>query len=896
MSEITVRNGIEYTQAKLVDSATGRTITKEMPISVLKSFTQNADGSYVVPSAGKGLQVEGKETVDKSVIAEKTSQNVDLASLYKACNVADENQVEFIKFLSEKGINITTNGEVPVDDKSKAKLEQAIGEYNTKNAKPSLHFTEESDPAVLEYCLDNGIIGKDKDGKYVVLDQEKLNKFTKTEKTETEDVTNPVSLDGTTTTQKKHRNKAVDIPDDITTSRKSRKQVKADYEEVIKKQLAEGKHENQKKSIIASSRYDKKIAKEEAKIMKETKGRPVEILKKFMNEGFASEVELSSIQKTLNAAEKDDALLVAAWNNDAKTSGRKPVKSADELNDAQRNTAKYLALEGMDGFNSKALVERMALETVMDGRSEKKIEKDDKWFVENQADRITKAAVTEKKIENTEVHYSKADRKSDSNDPNKTHTDIGKTGRKLVEKAPSTFCDEVSKKDWDENLGPKVTDSQGKVHYFKFNQKKYDKYCDAVVNSSNPEQYAKDNNLTLKEARAEIMRLGTLYDVDGNELNIEEAIGNGNGKVGNGELNDFRHFVEAGGRSIDKNPTNAKRMLNVIKDFGIGYGLGFLTGGLGSVIAGNVAESGMTAAQSLIAPGQTVDIPGYHIEDTVNFKFNGETFTKKIVHDIPADQITTDEQQLIAEGQNYNTSGNNHLKTANNAGLMAGTGAAIYSAINMGKTHAKGHNNDWIINTDIYSDSVDLKKSKLDLNVKQQNKVLTLKGNVAYGLEARDLGLQKKHKLTDEQLESNSAKNKAQHVHVNVGAGEGGIDNYKQPSVIKGPDVSNAKSGKINNYTYSRLDDAQVAEFKAKGMIPQNAEGPFYILDKATNKQGKNIKQQHVEIYQFKGYEAEATNVDGNTYLGFKYILEQFEGLAGNNKRSVNNKAVQNWW
>lgn len=165
-----------------------------------------------------------------------------------------------------------------------------------------------------------------------------------------------------------------------------------------------------------------------------------------------------------------------------------------------------------------------------------------------------------------------------------------------------------------------------------------------------------------------------------------------------------------------------------------------------------------------------------------------------------------------------------------------------------------------------------------------------LKGSIGH---ARDW---EKLKQRGAQTEGNDVKAKAQYViadekgetAVTPDSTLSGVKAYEAPSTIKLRDNTN---GKENTYEYEKISDE---EAKAKGYVPADAEGPFYILKSASDA-NRSLKAKNNEVYSLKLEPDEQVveekddkgNITRTKVRRFKYNLEQYKGYAGSNQTSM---------
>ena len=724
---------------------------------------------------------------DKNIISQTSTSfinyNVIVENLKNnGANLDENGQKLLLEAFKNAGIPVNADGTVAFD---KAKLETAITNFAKANGQTILNVTGQGADEVTGSLVEGGHITKNEDGSFVVNGKEGREAVYKAFPEQTgqpittkEDKAFKLTVKKTNTVVRKES--AVDIPDDAEYNKDSEKLLKKEYENFLRKEIAKPEMAKIVDNSIALGKYSKKITKQAAKIQKECEGRETSILDKYISGKYATKEEKEAVNNLLsdlevtnvdpNDRENYEKLLVKAWNDslsgdqqkitslsqlkeqDVTTadklareaqktnedilvsawnakSGEKQISSLAELSEPQINVAKKLAITCTKGFDAEILAQRMAAKDVLNDRSEETIAKDKEWFIEEQAERLVKRDITNQRINNTSVSFSKQDRKAAQAridaivDKYKSqglskkeamqkareeasakglkmyNSDIGDRGRKLVMAAPNVFCTEGTADDNDFSL-----DVNGKTVYYKFSEQKYREFCDRAVNTSDSARYSKDNNMTLNEAREMLGSKYTLFDKDNNPISFDKAMGNDNKKIGNREVNYLRHFAEAGGYSIDKNPTAAKRVLHLVTQAGIGAGLGVVGGNLVAELAGSVVRGGvgMTEGQTVIAPEQTIATPSYHIEHQVNFTFNGKTFTKNVITDIPEGSVIAPAQSINVKGQEYSyqTKGKN-IGSSRLAGAAIGAVGGVLSALpGLNNIVAAGQFEDWTIPTE----------------------------------------------------------------------------------------------------------------------------------------------------------------------------------------------------
>ena len=128
---------------------------------------------------------------------------------------------------------------------------------------------------------------------------------------------------------------------------------------------------------------------------------------------------------------------------------------------------------------------------------------------------------------------------------------------------------------------------------------------------------------------------------------------------------------------------------------------------------------------------------------------------------------------------------------------------------------------------------------------------------------------------------SNNPNGRAQFV-VGDETGEVSVTGQKErPDSITIKDDTN---GHTNTYTYRLITDKEIADGKTYDGIPLSknqfeGKGPFYVLIKAENESGENLKGSHTEVYRLDYSE----NDDGSR----SYDLVQDEGMDGSGRSSM---------
>ena len=403
-------------------------------------------------------------------------------------------------------------------------------------------------------------------------------------------------------------------------------------------------------------------------------------------------------------------------------------------------------------------------------------------FIKEQSKDFVRNQQAKQDIEDTEVHFSKSQRKNAPDDGRK-HTDIGDAGRKMVDYCPQLLCDKIDEKAFighendEENGYFKIGDRviNGQTVYFQFSPKKWQALMGALCDPTTvtdeqmellfgddiaaKDKFVEDLNMTLQEGRSNIGNIQLPTDKQGyNGLISLQAILRGDGtkdNIRNRDLNKLRGMVESAGYSVDKNTTGGKRLLHVLKNAGIGYGIGLTTGGLGSLMTGALEYAGKTVAQTVAYSGktdsQTVSgvTDGRIINDRTQFTYydNGEKFTTTVDKAIYVEgqgyTVTVDGQEysgaVVAEGQSYSGEVKDYWQTANYAGIVGATGGAVDGLLTMGKVEERGRNLDDIFNPIKYSLETNTDNESLSLKRPQYNKIEEREGSTEINIKVPTL-------------------------------------------------------------------------------------------------------------------------------------------------------------
>lgn len=668
----------------------------------------------------KGAELERTtKPEDKSVVAKTQTQTTSLANLTSAMTKAgfnlDEKAVAELKTqLIAAGISVDESGNIDTSNpETLQKLNTTLAQFAQSKQETQLKFDDSTDQEFIDKMVSDGSIRKNEDGTYTVLNKAKAEALLNhVDQEPTSEPQPPVELavDAQTTTETTRREHAVEIEDNLKHNRAGRKKAESDFKAELEKWAADPENEDTMNYSIAQNKYSRKIQKQMKKIQKETDNSPAEILQKYYK-NYASNEEKAELNKMFDKALNDDDELLKTYR---RVTGDKKATFEGDTGERKRQLAAVMVVADDPNFDATMLAERMAAIDVMGNRSEKRVAKDKKAFIADEAKRQAKAAETMQNVENTEVHFSKEQRKAGKKeDPTKEHTDIGKIGRKLVAECPEEFCDAGTAADHDLEVNGK---------YYKFSEAKWKNFAAEICDSRGLDDRAQDGfdedgNLTLKEGRNAWLSK-TLVTKDGQVRTLEQIIGNKNGKVGNRELNELRDMIKSTGYSVDRNKTGAKRFGRVMAYMGLGA-LGGAAGAIGGsliggavTVAGNTAYSGVTADRT--------------IHDSTTFKFNnnGEEFTQKVNKNIHVDG-----QEYSGEVA-YRDKGQHHIRTGAYGAALSGLGGAITGLATMGKVHAKGRNFDGIVRLTKDTTDETTEPSKIKLTIPQSKTVTVRSGQI----------------------------------------------------------------------------------------------------------------------------------------------------------------------
>ena len=740
-----------------------------------------------VVQESKGLAVEHATPEHKGEVVgtPQTTYNVSVNALESQMGLNDEMKAEFKKFLADKKIQVSEGGEISFSDVQT--LNAALKEFASAhkanfvdaNAQKYVEFTEDSAPEAINNLKEGDTPAIDANPteqggrRYAVKDMNALTTKLSVQVGETsfEDGsarTSALEVGVTTTTTRKEG--GLQVPEGLRGDKSARKTLeknaRAAYADFVAK--ADPETRDAIDLYIAERKYDKQINKKMQELstytttMGGSKERTVkrdgaDIVQYYINK-YANESDRTALNdaigKVANSTEDADknAILRELKSANILT----PASNYDDLSPELKRKGALLAVAKACGYSPDTLLRLMATKEVMDGRSADQVQKDDQYFIKEQSKDFVKNQQAGQDVKNTTVFFSKAGRKNAPED-GKNHTDIGDNGRRLVQACPEMLCEEVTadKFNPDEDGAFKTT-IDGKERYFKFSSDKWQTFMGICCDPANAtdeamnilfggdakkkDAFLKDLNMTLQEGRSVMqMKLPSPYGETGT-VSFESIVGKSDGKTNNRELNALRHMVESAGYSVDANTTAGKRLLHVLKNAGIGTGIGLLTGGLGSLLSGPVMIAGKTAGQaiSLTGPatlGYTDNVVTTDVTNTI--LPGGQTITETTIHDTAVSGTTTGDVTLEGhvDGQRYRDSGNNHWDNARNAGILEGIAGAAQGMATMGGVQERGRNTDDVFDlTRFTTDEVTDNKS-VNIEIPQFVEVQTRRGEMTVGTE-----------------------------------------------------------------------------------------------------------------------------------------------------------------
>ena len=743
-----------------------------------------------VVQESKGLAVEHAPREHKGeVVGEpQTTYNVSVNVLMNTMGLNDEMKTKFNEFLAQKKIKVSEGGEISFNNAES--LNDALKEFATAhkenfvdaNAQKYIEFTNDSDEEAIDHLKkgDHPAIGEspttEGGRRYAVqnMDALKVGLSEQVGDTSFEDGNvkkSALEVGVTTTTTRKEG--ILDVPDGLHGDKSARKTLeknaRAAYADFVTK--ADPETRDAIDLYIAERKYDKQINKKMQELSTYTYERAddgksatakrdgADIVQYYIN-NYANEGDRAalndSIEKVSNSTEDADKNAILRELKDANI--LTTVSSYEDLPAGLKRKGALLYVAKSCGYSPDTLLRLMATKEVMGNRTSDQILKDDQYFIKEQAKDFVKNKQAEQDVKNTTVFFSKNGRKNAPEDGN-LHTDIGDNGRRLVKTCPEMLCDELTSEQFNPNEDGafKVTIG-GKERYFKFSSDKWQTFMGICCDPTNvgddamkilfggdakkKDAFLKDLNLTLQEGRSVMQMKLPTYKGESDTMAFEDilALNKSDQKTSNKELNALRHMVESAGYSVDSNSTAGKRLLHVLKNAGIGTGMGLLTGGLGSLLSGAVTIAGQTAGQvvSLTGPASLRYTDNVVTTDVTNTILpGGQKITETTVHDTTVSGVTTGDVTLdgSVDGQKYRDSGNNHWDNARNAGILGGIAGGVHGLATMGGVQERGRNVDDIFDLTRLTQDEDTVDKSINIEIPQFVEVQTRKGNMTVGTE-----------------------------------------------------------------------------------------------------------------------------------------------------------------
>ena len=745
----------------------------------------------------KTFQLDSKGTVVERTTPEhkgevvgesQTTYNVSVKALVDEMGLNDEMKTKFNDFLAQENIQVSEGGEISFNDVES--LNAALKKFATDhkenfvdaNAQKYVEFTDTSDEEAIDHLKKgvnpaiSGTPTTEGGRRYAVQNMDALKAGLSEQVGETSydagnAKTSSLEVGVTTTTTRKEG--ILDVPDGLHGDKSARKTLeknaRAAYADFVAK--ADPQTRDAIDLYIAERKYDKQINKKMQELSTYTYERAddgksatakrdgADIVQYYIN-NYADEADKAELNRTIdvisNSTEDADKSAILKELEGAKV--LTTASSYDELSPGLKRKGALLYVAKSCGYSPDTLLRLMATKEVMGNRTSDQILKDDQYFIKEQAKDFVKNKQAEQDVRNTKVFFSKEGRKNAHEDV-KLHTDIGDNGRRLVKTCPEMLCDELTSEQFNPNEDGafKVT-LGGKERYFKFSSDKWQTFMGICCDPANAtdeamkilfggdaekkDAFLKDLNLSLQEGRSVMQMQLPTYKGESDTMAFEDilALNKSDQKTSNKELNALRHMVESAGYSVDSNSTAGKRLLHVLKNAGIGTGMGLLTGGLGSLLSGAVTIAGQTAGQvvSLTGPASLRYTDNVVTTDVTNTILpGGQKITETTVHDTTVSGVTTGDVTLdgSVDGQKYRDSGNNHWDNARNAGILGGIAGGVHGLATMGGVQERGRNVDDIFDlTRLTQDEVTDNKS-INIEIPQFVEVQTRKGQITVGTE-----------------------------------------------------------------------------------------------------------------------------------------------------------------
>ena len=759
-------------------------------------FVKGNDGNIQTYQLdGKGLIVERSAVQSEpkgEVVSSQTDVSIPTSKLIERMGLTQDEalKAEFLKYMVEQQkLNVDQDGNINFqnmsqDDISKTLTSMMKGfaelhpeKFVDPNAEKYVEFTADSDAGAIQQLsqgenpaiAEQPLVTADGSRRYAVRDEGVLKEQLSTPVGEVSYESSQgrsASIEATAVTTTVTKEGVVDVPEGLRDDKKARKRLEADAREGYAQLVAQANEEASKGNFelrnaidlyIAESKYSKKIEKKEQELLQTSMGtrynqdataNDADIVRLYLNEHLSDDErnQIYDLVEQLAQSENpqdQEKLLNAAKEMNFYNSN---TGSFADLSETERYNAALVAIAKEQNLEPKNLLRLMATYEVMNERSAEQVLKDDKYFIEAQAEDFVKNQQVQQDAPNTRVYFSKESRKNAPED-GQFHNDIGKKGRKLVESCAELFGTEVSKADFDaaqkgENGGEyfeaEITDpltGEKTTKYFKFNEENWKRImriaCDPESATEEDKLLLKNYNMTLQEGRNGLEMLVPIND--GTMREIREIIGNDNGVTDNRELNAWRGMVESAGYSVDRNTTAGKRLLHVLKNAGIGTGIGLLTGGLGSLFGGALQFAGQTAAQNITLKGP-VSLTGdvsldYHDNVITTDYYTDQYGTTAITHDTPVSGTAHGQATLTGDAS-----------LSGQAGILGGIGGTVHGLATMRGVNAQGRNTDDVFDlTRLVSTEGEPDTKNLSIEIPQFTTVETRRGETEVGVDIAKL-------------------------------------------------------------------------------------------------------------------------------------------------------------
>lgn len=694
------------------------------------------------PVKGAELERTTPQTQDRAPKSTSTITTKLPAALYQDGKIPPQlaEALANVASIGQDG-TVTLKTGVTEDSFKQALQKYLNGEATSAQLPAEVTFPEGTDDKWKQHLVDEGALrevttgeGESATKSYTVADTAKLDKLTTRIDNEsgTTRSTQDLDLEFTTTTTTEADN--VVAPKGLAHSRKARRALREEYETRLKEWAQE--NPEIRDEALANMKYGKQVDRRMAKMTSGKKGlqTPTEICKKYFDDYSTPEEKVMYATVQQNIAKMKPNELAELYNNMADTYNaqkgdkEKPlpkldaadftVIAGDEYSQAKVNqniaAITPMALADSLGVTPQSLLRKMAIHDVLADRTkgldaaqaQEVLASDEKYFIKHMAKREVQAKVNEQNVENTTAHWDKASKKAAEGaetNSDAIHNDIGKNGRKLVQAYPTQFGKRIEdnghlKEGVDYDYKDTITDPITKkpvTAYFKFDSEAWDNYWDMAADTrENVLQYAKDNHLTLKEARAQMLTRDGGFNTNARRLSAEDALGNGNGRTGVKELKRYRKLAKTTGRTVDVDHTNIQRAGYALGSAVKGAAMSFVTAGLGDLLS-------KYATIVLQIGGETYNVKGtgtgtYTVDETQWVKTTDHYIDKwgttDVTHETPVNfhkegtvTVETSTDFTTPESQRTVRPDNRTLKMAGGAAAVGGAMGLLHGLATMGK-------------------------------------------------------------------------------------------------------------------------------------------------------------------------------------------------------------------